>query len=110
MKYFPREQGANLAAFLLSTVPASVIFIVLLALAGPALGNVFSNVVSTPTSTPTATATASGTPTTLTVTKLADTNDGVCDSDCSLREAVSVSPADSIINFASGLTGTITIG
>ena len=37
-------------------------------------------------------------PTTLTVTKTADTNDGVCNSDCSLREALSVATdGDAII-------------
>ena len=35
-----------------------------------------------------ATATGVGAATTLTVTKLADTNDGTCDADCSLREAL----------------------
>lgn len=36
-----------------------------------------------------------------TVTKTADTNDGVCDSDCSLREAVAVAGAGSPIKFSS---------
>jgi len=45
----------------------------------------------------------------LVVTKLADTNDGVCDSDCSLREAIAVAPADATITFALGLSGTITL-
>ena len=31
-----------------------------------------------------------------TVTKIADTNDGVCDVDCSLREAVAVSNATAV--------------
>jgi CSLREA domain-containing protein len=48
-----------------------------------------------------------------TVTKLADTNDGVCDaSDCSLREAITAANAgtggDNIL-FQSGLTGTIVL-
>jgi CSLREA domain-containing protein len=47
---------------------------------------------------------------TLTVTKLADTNDGTCDSDCSLREAIAASSAGDTIVFADGLTGTITLG
>jgi CSLREA domain-containing protein len=42
-----------------------------------------------------------------TVTKLADTNDGVCDKDCSLHEAIAVATPDSVIAFASGLSGTI---
>jgi CSLREA domain-containing protein len=36
------------------------------------------------------------------VTKVADTNDGICDSDCSLREAINSannSPTDDLINF-----------
>jgi CSLREA domain-containing protein len=40
---------------------------------------------------------------TLTVTKTDDTNDGVCDSDCSLREAIAAAPVGSDINFASPL-------
>jgi CSLREA domain-containing protein len=43
------------------------------------------------------------------VTKLADTNDGVCNTDCSLREAIAISAANDTINFVSGLTGTITL-
>ena len=46
---------------------------------------------------------------TLIVTKLADTNDGVCDADCSLREAVASAWANDTINFAPGLTGTIAL-
>lgn len=38
---------------------------------------------------------------TLTVTKTADTNDGVCDADCSLREAVAAASAGDAINFSS---------
>lgn len=37
---------------------------------------------------------------TLTVTKIADTNDGVCDSDCSLREAVIVANSGDTIVFS----------
>lgn len=48
-----------------------------------------------------------------TVTKVADTNDGVCDSDCSLREAIvaanAAAGADHII-LGSGLTYTLTLG
>ncbi|MEJ7684499.1 MAG: choice-of-anchor Q domain-containing protein [Segetibacter sp.] len=54
----------------------------------------------------------------LTVTKTADTNDGVCDGDCSLREAIAVannSPSDEVIQFdatvfASAQTITLTLG
>jgi len=46
---------------------------------------------------------------TYTVTKLADTNDGQCDKDCSLREAITLAKPDSIIEFASGLSGTIAL-
>jgi CSLREA domain-containing protein len=49
-----------------------------------------------------------------TVTKTADTNDGTCDSDCSLREAVTAAGnfiADNIVLFSPSLSGsTITIG
>ncbi len=47
---------------------------------------------------------------TFTVTKLADSDDGVCDADCSLREALDEANATSdadTITFASGLSGTI---
>jgi CSLREA domain-containing protein len=44
-----------------------------------------------------------------TVTKLADTNDGACDTDCSLREALAFAAPNDTIAFASGLTGTITL-
>ena len=40
---------------------------------------------------------------------MADTNDGACDTDCSLREALAVAAPGSIIEFASGLSGTITL-
>jgi large repetitive protein len=47
---------------------------------------------------------------TLTVTKTADTNDGVCDSDCSLREAIATASAGDTIFFAPALSGqTITL-
>ena len=54
--------------------------------------------------------------TTFTVTKIADTNDGTCDADCSLREAVdeaSNSAGEDTIEFASPLfdtAQTITLG
>lgn len=37
---------------------------------------------------------------TLTVTKTADTNDGVCNADCSLREAIAVSASGDTIDFS----------
>jgi len=48
-------------------------------------------------------------PTTYTVTKTADTNDGTCDADCSLREAITAANANSgsTVNIPSG-TYTIT--
>ncbi len=42
------------------------------------------------------------------VTKTADTFDGVCDSDCSLRDAISVATSGDAIDFGS-VTGTITL-
>ena len=50
--------------------------------------------------------------TTRTVTKIADTNDGVCDADCSLREAIAASEDGDIINFSSlfNTSQTITLG
>jgi CSLREA domain-containing protein len=51
---------------------------------------------------------------TLVVTKTEDTNDGVCDADCSLREAVSVANADDTVVFSSLFntpqTITLTLG
>ena len=47
-----------------------------------------------------------------TVTKLADTNDGTCDADCSLREAIAAAQANAgadTITFAPAVTGTITL-
>src|SRR5262245_66139656 len=44
---------------------------------------------------------------TLTVTKTADTNDGFCNADCSLREAIAAAGAGDTIQFA--VTGTITL-
>ena len=60
--------------------------------------------------------TASAEAATYTVTKTADTNDGVCDTDCSLREAIAVANgtvANDIIEFDATLFGaaqTITLG
>lgn len=55
-------------------------------------------------------------PTVFTVTKTADTNDGVCDSDCSLREAIAAATAatgnDDLIRFSAlfDTPQTITLG
>jgi|GEM_PF-3036502 len=46
--------------------------------------------------------------TTLVVTKATDTNDGVCDSDCSLREAIADAAAGTTITFAAGVD-TVTL-
>jgi CSLREA domain-containing protein len=43
------------------------------------------------------------------VTTLADSNDGVCNKDCSLREAVATAAPDSVITFASALSGVISL-
>ena len=48
--------------------------------------------------------------TTWTVTKTADTDDGTCDADCSLREAIGAAQDGDTVVFASGVTGTITLG
>jgi CSLREA domain-containing protein len=42
----------------------------------------------------------------LTVTKTADTNDGVCDADCSLREALAAAGNNDLIIFAPALEGS----
>ncbi len=52
-------------------------------------------------------------PTVYTVTKVADTNDGTCNSDCSLREAIAAAGDGDLIRFASPLfdsSQTITLG
>ena len=52
-------------------------------------------------------------PETLIVTKTADTNDGACDADCSLREAIAAAAAGDTITFASpffDVARTITLG
>ncbi|MDQ4120362.1 MAG: CSLREA domain-containing protein [Acidobacteriota bacterium] len=51
----------------------------------------------------------------LTVTKTADTNDGVCDVDCSLREAIAAAASGDVVQFAtppfnSPQTITLTLG
>lgn len=57
-----------------------------------------SGTVPVPTPTPT--------PQTRTVTKTADTNDGNCDSDCSLREAIAAAASGDTVQFASPLFDT----
>ena len=47
---------------------------------------------------------------TWTVTKLADTQDGTCDADCSLREAIEAAQNGDSIVFATGVTGVIPLG
>ena len=52
---------------------------------------------------------------TLTVTKTVDTNDNVCDVDCSLREAIFAATSDDSIDFAAPFfylaqTVTLTLG
>jgi CSLREA domain-containing protein len=44
------------------------------------------------------------------VTKVADTNDGVCDFDCSLREAIADAPTGGGVEFEPAVTGMITLG
>lgn len=46
---------------------------------------------------------------TISVSTIEDTSDGVCDSHCSLREALAAAPPDSTITFASALGGTIAL-
>ena len=43
---------------------------------------------------------------TFVVTKLADTNDGACGADCSLREAIGAALPGDTVSFAGGVTGT----
>ncbi len=43
------------------------------------------------------------------VTKTADTNDGTCDSDCSLREAIAAASSGDTIDFVLTLPATITL-
>jgi CSLREA domain-containing protein len=50
---------------------------------------------------------------TFTVSKIADTNDGTCNADCSLREAINAANSaagNDIIAFVANLTGTLLIG
>ena len=46
---------------------------------------------------------------TLTVTKIADTNDGACDADCSLREAIATANPGDTVNIPAGFY-TLTLG
>src|SRR5437868_6281338 len=110
MNYHPRPERASRLEYIVATITLPVVILVILGFLGPALGNVFSNVTTTPSGTP-ITPTPTNTPQmNFVVTKLADTNDGVCDSDCSLREAIAVTRAGGTITFASGLTGSIVLG
>ncbi|MEM7739087.1 MAG: hypothetical protein AAF267_25290, partial [Deinococcota bacterium] len=43
------------------------------------------------------------------MTKLANTNDGTCDTDCSLREAIDVATDGATVTFQTGLSGTINL-
>jgi CSLREA domain-containing protein len=54
--------------------------------------------------------TSAAPPATHAVTKLADTDDSICDAACSLREAIAAAAPNDSIDFAPGLTGTITLG
>ena len=47
MMYQPREEGQGLVEYALILVLAAVVVIVILALLGPAIGNIFSNIVNT---------------------------------------------------------------
>ena len=46
---------------------------------------------------------------TLVVTKLADADDGTCNADCSLREAIAAANAGDTVSFAADVRGTITL-
>jgi len=48
--------------------------------------------------------------TTWTVTNTSDGPIGVCDSDCTLREAIAFANSGDVIQFAPAVTGTITLG
>jgi CSLREA domain-containing protein len=63
-----------------------------------------SNLVRITVATPPTTAIA-----TITVTKTADTNDGVCDADCSLREAITTASTGAKVAIPAG-TYTLTLG
>ena len=47
MMYQPREEGQGLVEYALILVLVAVVVIVMLALLGPAIGNIFSNIVNT---------------------------------------------------------------
>lgn len=65
--------------------------------------------VPTPEPIPTPTTTLTPCPANLCVTKTADTNDGTCDIDCSLREAIAVAVSGNRINVPAG-TYTLNLG
>jgi CSLREA domain-containing protein len=52
----------------------------------------------------------SGSAATYVVTKLDDTDDGVCDADCSLREAIDTANSGDTVSFAAVVRGTSTLG
>ena len=45
MLYFPREEGQGLVEYALILVMVAMVVIIILALLGPAIGNVFSNII-----------------------------------------------------------------
>ena len=47
MLYMPREEGQGLVEYALILVLVAVVVMVILALLGPAIGNIFSNLVNT---------------------------------------------------------------
>ena len=46
MLFLPREEGQGLVEYALSLVLVAIVVIVILALLGPAIGNIFSNIVN----------------------------------------------------------------
>ncbi len=45
MMYLPREEGQGLVEYALILVLVSIVVIIILAIAGPAIGNIFSEIV-----------------------------------------------------------------
>ncbi|HSS95534.1 MAG TPA: hypothetical protein VLK33_00810 [Terriglobales bacterium] len=45
MLYFPREEGQGLVEYALILVMVAMVVIIILALLGPTIGNVFSNII-----------------------------------------------------------------
>jgi CSLREA domain-containing protein len=102
MLYRSRPARASTLEYIVATVTLPVLMLAILGFMGPSLGNVMWNHI---TNTPNVTYV----PQQLVVTKLADTNDGICNADCSLREAIAAAIHGSTITFAPGLSGTITL-